>query len=77
MLPILHSSMSDSVGSIVGFFATSLKSKRSSRGASPRGILLSLDYNTSMSSFPEFMYSSVGFLNSLVSRFISAMREGS
>lgn len=50
-LPMLHSSTSGLVDSILGFLATSLKSNISSKGASPLGNILSLHCNTSRSLF--------------------------
>ena len=73
LVPMLHSSTSESECSIVGLFATSSKSKRSSKGASPQGIFLSFDCNTSISSFFVFLYSSVGFPSCLVKVFISTL----
>ena len=49
-VPMLHSSISDLRGSILGFLATSLESKRSSSGANPLGKILSLRFKTSDSS---------------------------
>ena len=46
-VPMLHSSMSDIKGSILGFIATSLESKISSNGANPLGKMLSLSFKTS------------------------------
>jgi hypothetical protein len=42
-VPILHSSTSFPVGSIFGFFATSLKSNSSSNGTNPLGKMLSFN----------------------------------
>ena len=60
-VPMLYSSISDYACSIVGFFATSLKSNSSSKGARPPGIFLSLVCSTSTSSVSAFSHFSVGF----------------
>ena len=57
--PMLHSSISDLRGSILGFISTSLESKRSSNGANPLGKKISLRFKTYDSSLDNSSISTV------------------
>ena len=76
-VPMLHSSTLESEFSIVGFFATSSKSNRSSKGARPQGMILSFDCSTSTSSLYAFLHPSFRFLICLFKVFIFMLQGGS
>lgn len=76
-VPMLHSSTSKSECSIVGFFSTSSNSKRSYKGARPRGMFLSFACSTSISSPSLLSHFSFGFTIYSSKMLISMLKGGS